>query len=332
MAVLGRVHAAFAAALRSLRHSDKGVTAVEYGVLVALLGVAMLGAVAGLYSAATASYNRSEGEVGNLGTSCVGDEVIDPVSGLCSDNPLSISGVTPAYGPPAGGTTVTITVIFTKSGFTLNANPTVTFDGNPATVVSSTPPSGGGSIVVTSPLGTLGPADVVVNNPGTIATTDTAFSAFTYATVPGAPGTPVATAGDSSASALLGEPSDFGGLPLSDYEVQYRVGAGAWTNFVDAGGATTTTTVTGLTNGLNYQFQVRAVNAVGPGAWSDPSLPVTPAATGPVAPTAPTAPTITSIVGRQPAADRELQRAVQQRWSARSPTTSTRPMARPGRR
>ena len=48
---------------------------------------------------------------------------------------------------------------------------------------------------------------------------------------------------------------------------EYQVDSGEW---VSTGGTTTTYTVTGLTNGDPYEFRVRAVNDVGPGAESAP--------------------------------------------------------------
>ncbi len=57
------------------------------------------------------------------------------------------------------------------------------------------------------------------------------------------------------------------GGPFSDYDVRYRIGGGA---FVDArhDGAARTATITGLAPDTVYEVQVRATNAMGPGAWS----------------------------------------------------------------
>ena len=77
-----------------------------------------------------------------------------------------------------------------------------------------------------------------------------------------------------------------GGSPITNYVVQYGTDGVNWTTFQNAASAATTQTVTGLTNGTAYFFQVQAVNGVGSSAWSSRSDSVTPvAATAPDAPT-----------------------------------------------
>ena len=68
-------------------------------------------------------------------------------------------------------------------------------------------------------------------------------------------------------------PSFNGGEAVSDYVIEYATtsaGSNAlvWTTFADGVSVATTATVTGLTNGTQYQFRVSAVNAVGRGAAS----------------------------------------------------------------
>jgi hypothetical protein len=58
-----------------------------------------------------------------------------------------------------------------------------------------------------------------------------------------------------------------GGSPILHYEFRQRSGDGAyspWTIMVGSTGATTSYLVEGLSNGVTYWFQVRAVNAIGP--------------------------------------------------------------------
>jgi titin len=111
---------------------------------------------------------------------------------------------------------------------------------------------------------------------------------ITYATgVPGIPTGLSASAGEGSASLQWSAP-DPGADPISDYVVQYSSDGGAdWTTY-DTGATATSATVTGLTDGTPYIFEVQAVNSDGSGPFSMPTGTVEPS--GP-----PAAPTITSI-------------------------------------
>ncbi len=64
-------------------------------------------------------------------------------------------------------------------------------------------------------------------------------------------------------------PPNDGGAPVTGYDVQYRLSTdSSWTS----GGediTALTATITGLTNGMEYQVQVRAQNSVGEGGWSE---------------------------------------------------------------
>ena len=56
--------------------------------------------------------------------------------------------------------------------------------------------------------------------------------------------------------------------PITDYDVQYRIGnSGAFTD-ANYDGTTTSTTLTGLTPGTGYEVQVRASNVEGSSTWS----------------------------------------------------------------
>jgi hypothetical protein len=90
----------------------------------------------------------------------------------------TVTGIDPATGPAAGGTTVAIT----GSGFVVGST-TVTFGSTPATAVSC---SSSTSCTATAPAGTAGIVDVVVATAGGRSTLSPA-DRFTYATAP-APG------------------------------------------------------------------------------------------------------------------------------------------------
>ena len=84
--------------------------------------------------------------------------------------------------------------------------------------------------------------------------------------VPGAPATLTATAGDGEVGLAWSVPADNGGTPVTGYEYRYTAGAAVpegtpW----QSAGLIHQLTVTGLTNGLQYAFEVRALNRVGGG-------------------------------------------------------------------
>ncbi|MCR1781587.1 fibronectin type III domain-containing protein [Nocardioides carbamazepini] len=84
---------------------------------------------------------------------------------------------------------------------------------------------------------------------------------------------PIAARGNQSAS-VAWTAANGNGSPVTGYTVTASPGGATAT--VD--GATTHASVTGLTNGTTYTFTVRATNAIGDGAASDPSSGVVPAA------------------------------------------------------
>jgi hypothetical protein len=96
---------------------------------------------------------------------------------------------------------------------------------------------------------------------------------------PGAPTAVVATRGNAQASLTWTAPASDGGSPITGYNVQVRTGTTV-VSTLPAGSITvsgTTATVTGLTNGVAYNFRVAAVNAIGTGPLSTASNTVTPA-------------------------------------------------------
>lgn len=117
------------------------------------------------------------------------------------------------------------------------------------------------------------------------------FTGTSTAPVPTAPSTPTglaATAGDGRATVNWQAPVSNGGSAITNYTVQYSSnGGGTWTTFVRPASTITSTSVTGLTNGVSYVFRVAATNAIGTSAYSANSPAVRP--TAPI--TVPTAPT-----------------------------------------
>ena len=102
------------------------------------------------------------------------------------------------------------------------------------------------------------------------------------ASPPGAPTGVSAAPGNAQATVTWTPPTDTGTYPIDGYIVRAQPGGQTCST------ATTTCTVTGLTNGTAYAFTVTASSAAGQGAASVPSAPVTPR-TVPGSPTAVTA-------------------------------------------
>lgn len=109
---------------------------------------------------------------------------------------------------------------------------------------------------------------------------------------PGAPTGVTGTTGDASVSLVWTAPTDFGQSDITDYLVTYSSDGGTtWSTAVDMGSTATSGTVTGLTNGTGYVFQVAAVSATGTGAYSSSSPTITPQ--GP-----PSAPAISAVTAQ----------------------------------
>lgn len=178
-----------------------------------------------------------------------------------------ISGVDPVLANAAGGTTVVIT------GSNFSSSATVTFGGTAAvsyTVDNLT------QITAEAPAHARGLVDIVVTNPGTLS--DTLADALTYADVPGAPTSLALTAGNTQLGVNWSAPADNGGNAVSGYTVRYRTSpAGSWNTTAPVSG--TSTAITGLTNGLAYDVEVAATNAIGTGSFSSTQT-ETPASSG----------------------------------------------------
>ena len=84
-------------------------------------------------------------------------------------------------------------------------------------------------------------------------------------TVPDAPTNLLADGGNEQVRLSWEAPENDGGFAITDYEVRIN-GRGSW---ISTGSIHTTHTVTGLTNGTAYVFQVRAVNAAGRSPYSN---------------------------------------------------------------
>ncbi|MCL2525813.1 MAG: fibronectin type III domain-containing protein, partial [Coriobacteriia bacterium] len=92
--------------------------------------------------------------------------------------------------------------------------------------------------------------------------------AATPATVPDAPADLTAVGGDSSAALSWSAPADDGGAVITQYTVMQSSDEASWTAVATLAGSVLNTTITGLSNGSTYYYQVIATNSAGN---SDPS-------------------------------------------------------------
>ena len=117
----------------------------------------------------------------------------------------------------------------------------------------------------------------------------TSTTTLTPTGTPGAPTSVAGTPGDEQVDLTWSAPIDDGGLTISRYETRYSSDSGSnWSAWTTTGSSGVSATVTGLTNGTAYVFQVRAANDNGTGDASTTSTAVTPRTT-------PAAPTITGV-------------------------------------
>ena len=97
--------------------------------------------------------------------------------------------------------------------------------------------------------------------------------------LPGAPSVGSLTAGDGALTVVWSAPSDNGGADITSYDLRYIRSDAAnksdanWTVEEDVWiSGSLQYQLGGLTNGVGYDVQVRAMNSVGPGPWSEQRL------------------------------------------------------------
>ena len=222
-------------------------------------------------------------------------------TGTGSSSPITVLGLT-------NGVAYTFTVTATNSAGTgaasaasnsvIPASPqTITFN-NPGSQNFGTSPtlsafsSAGAGYAVSLTSSTTGVCTITAGGTLTFVTTGTCTinanqagdtshlpapqvsQSFTVnAVVPGAPTSPVATAGDTQASVAFVAPVNTGGTAITGYTVTVSPA-----HVAPVAGASSPIVVTGLTNGMAYTFRVTAHNSAGTGPASVASNSITPAA------------------------------------------------------
>ena len=170
--------------------------------------------------------------------------------------------------------TGTITIALTGTGSTGLSSITKTWSGVSTPQTFTITPTVVGSITLTpTNNGSL-------TNPGAINYT-------VNSTVPDAPTSVTATAGNSQATVSFIAPANTGGTSITGYTVTSSPAGGIDSN---AGSTSTSHIITGLTNGTAYTFTVVATNSVGSSSSSSVSNTITP-----IAPPDTTAPSISSF-------------------------------------
>ena len=161
---------------------------------------------------------------------------------------------------------VPVAVSTTGTSALATSVPSVTFGGTEATNVTVV---NGTTITATTPAKPAGPVTVAVN----LGSGDPLYSAsladgYVYgANAPSVPLNLAAASADAGVDLTWTAPTNNGGVVLTGYSVRYRpVGSSAWTTITVPNA--TSYSVTGLSAGVNYEFQVAAINSIGTGAYT----------------------------------------------------------------
>jgi Ca2+-binding RTX toxin-like protein len=236
----------------------------------------------GLKTADITIASNAPGSPTNVPVSGTGIPATSPVLGpLPGPQAFANQAVNTTSAPRLVTLSNTGTAPLVVSAVTLTGADANQFAATAAAGCASIAPGGSCTVSVTFTPTTTGaktaPLSITHNaagSPGSVSLTGTGV-----ATAPAAPTVGTAIRGNASITAQWTAPANTGGSPLTGFSVRvFRAGDNALLSTTAvAGGATTSRVITGLTNGIAVNFDVRAVNAIGTGAASARSNTVTPA-------------------------------------------------------
>jgi hypothetical protein len=91
----------------------------------------------------------------------------------------------------------------------------------------------------------------------------------TLGSKPTAPRLTTDTRAEERIDLSISPPIDSGETPITDYQIEYKEGSGAWQIFTDGVNTSTSVLVPNLTTGVTYYFRAAAINGSGMGPYSD---------------------------------------------------------------
>jgi hypothetical protein len=210
----------------------------------------------------------------SIALKAVTSTTVGPSSTTVSVTPYTVPGIPTSLVATAGNTSVS--VAFTAPSTNGSAITNYQYSTNGGSTFTAFSPADSASPVSITGLtnGTTYTVQLKAVNAAGAGTASSSVTATPY-TVPGAPTSLVATAGNTVASIAFTAPSSTGGSSITNY--QYSIDGGSSFTAFSPADAASPVSITGLTNNTTYTVQLKAVNAAGAGLASS-SVTVTPVA------------------------------------------------------
>ncbi|WP_298120093.1 fibronectin type III domain-containing protein [uncultured Aurantimicrobium sp.] len=203
-------------------------------------------------------------------------------SSVLTATPFTVPGAPTSVVATAGAGQASIAFVAPSNGGSAITNYQVLYaDASNQLVWTTYTPSPG---VTTSPIvvtgltnGTSYVFKVVASNAAGTGLASTVSSAVTPVTVPGAPSGLLVVPGSGQASLSFTGSASNGGSTITGYEYRYTWNSGVNASTpISVSSSTRSVTITGLNNGVAYNFEVRAVNALGNSSWASTAQTTTP--------------------------------------------------------